>query len=106
MWWEPAHWLPPGVVAEAKPPFDPKAQQRYDPPISPQRQRLALLAFALLLAATAACLWWAHLLSPLQQLGGLGLVVLGLWIVARLCTTPSTTADDTSAETHPRGLSG
>lgn len=101
LWWEPAHWPVPGVPQAPALPFDPKCQQRYDPPISRRRRQLALLAFGLLLAVTAACLWWAHLMSPLAQLTGLALVLLGLWGVARLCTPLGVTPQaEASAEVH------
>lgn len=106
LWWEPAHWLPPGVVAESTPVFDPQARPLYDPPVSALRQRLALAAFVALLGLSAACLWWAHRLSAPQQIGGLALVLLGLWGVARLCGALPATEADASAGTHPRHIGG
>jgi len=104
VWWEPAHWQPPGTVQAPKPPYDPRAQRRYDPPVSVRRQQLALLAFLLLLGVTAACLWWAHLLSPLQQLAGLAAVALGLMGVSWLCTSRPGPGASASAEAHPQGI--
>jgi sterol desaturase/sphingolipid hydroxylase (fatty acid hydroxylase superfamily) len=102
VWWEPAHWQPPGFEPELTPAFDPRAQQRYNPPLSRQRRILALLAFGVLLVLTALLLWWAHLLSPMQQGAGLALVALGLVGVARLCT-PAPQARP-SAESHAKAF--
>lgn len=88
VWWEPAHWQPAGQEPRAHPPFDPYAQQRFDPPLPPQRAWLAVLLFLLMLAATMVLLWNSHLLSVWQQLASLALVGLGLWAVAWLCSAP------------------
>lgn len=86
LWWEPAHWQPPGEPLVTHPPFDPLARRRFDPPVSRPRQLLAAAAFALLLGLTAATLWTAHLMSPMQQFAGLALLAAGLSGVAWLCS--------------------
>ena len=85
LWWEPAHWQPPGVAQLESPPFDPGSRARFDPPVPPRRQIAAVLAFVLILGGTAAALWWAHTMTPLQQLAALGGVAAGLSGVAVLC---------------------
>ncbi|WP_077035192.1 sterol desaturase family protein [Pelomonas sp. KK5] len=84
LWWEPAHWQP-GIGLKVEP-YDPRARELYDPPLSRARQVAALAAFVVLLAAAVLLLWNAHLLSPGQKLGGLAVVALGLSGVARLCS--------------------
>jgi hypothetical protein len=107
VWWEPAHWQPPGAGLPApelpEPRYDPRAQQRYDPPMSAAGRRAALAAFVLLLGATAATLWWAHLMAPWQQALCLIAVAAGMSGVGRLCSATSTA--HASAEAHAKGVS-
>ncbi len=84
LWWEPAHWQP-GLGLKVDP-YDPKAQQRYNPSMSARRQAAAVIAFVLVLGCTVGLLWSAHLMSPLQKTGAVALVALGLSCVAWLCT--------------------
>ena len=92
LWWAPAHWQPPGAPVLKAPPFDPQTRPRFDPPLSANRQALAVAAFLLLLSAAAAALWLAHQMSAWQQVAALALVTAGLCGVARLCM-PRTVAN-------------
>ena len=85
LWWEPAHWQPPGVMQVESPPFDPRNRVRFDPPVPPRRQIAAVFAFVMMLGGTAAALWWAHAMTPPQQLAALVGIALGLSGVAGLC---------------------
>ena len=64
VWLKPPGWRPADVAARwPKPAFDIAAVTRYDPPLSRAAALAATLLFVLLLAATAALLWQAHLLG-------------------------------------------
>jgi len=103
VWWEPAHWQPPGLAGPAPVlPYDPRAQQRYDPAMSAGRRYAALAAFALLLGATATALWWAHLMAAWQQALCLVAVAAGMSGVGRLCSATRTAR--ASAEAHAPGV--
>ncbi len=87
VWFKPPGWRPADVAARwPKPAFDIAALQRFDPPLPRGRAGLAVLLFVLLLAATAALLWQAHLLGTVPLALGSAAVVVGLWGVAALCT--------------------
>jgi sterol desaturase/sphingolipid hydroxylase (fatty acid hydroxylase superfamily) len=87
LWFKPPGWRPRDVVARhGAYSFDLHAVQYFDPPLSRARQWTAFALFLLLLAATSALLWNAHLLSTPALAAGAGAIVAGLWAVGSLCT--------------------
>lgn len=86
VWWEAAHWQPPGAAVAETETYDPKAQQRFDPEVSSGHRYAASLLFLGVLGLTTWGLWSAHLLTWWQQAAVLIVVMAGLWGVARLCT--------------------
>jgi alkylglycerol monooxygenase len=87
VWFKPPGWRPADVAARfPKPPFT-LARPVYDPPVQPGRIAAAATLFVLLLGATAAFLWTAHQLAPLQKLAAASGLILGLWLVG-LLTSP------------------
>ena len=86
VWLKPPGWRPADVAARwPKPAFDIAAVTRYDPPLSRAAALAAALLFVLLLAATAALLWQAHLLGAGALAAGALSIVAGLCAVAAIC---------------------
>lgn len=84
VWLRPPGWRPGDVAARfPKPAFDIAAIPPREPPWPRQTARIALSAFALLLAATSLFLWHAHRLDLPQQAAGALVIVLGLWALGR-----------------------
>ena len=90
VWLKPPGWRPADVAARwPKPAFDIAAVTRYDPPLSRAAALAATLLFVLLLAATAALLWQAHLLGAGVLAAGALSIVAGLCAVATICAPRS-----------------
>lgn len=86
VWLKPPGWRPADVAARwPKPAFELQAFQLYDPLAARGRQVLAAALFLLVLGLTSAFLWFSHLLSTAQQLGGAAAIVALLWGIGRLC---------------------
>lgn len=95
VWFKHPGWRPADVAARwPKPAFEIERLQRYDPTVSRAAAVAALLLFGLALGATSAFLWFAHLLTPAQQLGG-ALVILALLLAVGQVCTPRVTASRT-----------
>ena len=87
VWLKPPGWRPADVAARfPKPAFDLDTVQRWEPPLSPAAAWGAGGLFVLLLGATAAFLWNAHLLALAQQAAAVACIVAGLWAVGALST--------------------
>ncbi len=85
VWFMPPGWRPADVAARyPKPPFDIRQVRLYDPEVSRWAQVTAALLFLVLLGATAAFLWNAHLWSLPAQLGYAAAIIAGLWVVSAL----------------------
>ena len=85
VWFKHPGWRPADVAARwPKPAFDIRRVERYDPPMSPGAQALAVVAFLALLVATTLFLWNAHRLTITEQGMSVAVVVLGLWFVGWL----------------------
>jgi sterol desaturase/sphingolipid hydroxylase (fatty acid hydroxylase superfamily) len=86
VWLKPPGWRPADVAARfPKPAFELQAFRLYDPVVARGQQVLAAALFLLVLGLTSAFLWFSHLLSAAQQLGGVAGIVLLLWGIGRLC---------------------
>lgn len=85
VWLAPPGWRPAQARGPA-PAFDLAALRRWEPPLGTAAAWAAGLLFALLLAATAAFLWHAHLLSWPHKAAAMAAIVAGLWAVGALCT--------------------
>jgi sterol desaturase/sphingolipid hydroxylase (fatty acid hydroxylase superfamily) len=85
VWIRHPGWRPADVAARwPKPAFDPATMQRWDPQVGRAAQWAAALLFVVLLVATSAFLWNAHLLAFAQQAGAAAAIVVGLWAVGAL----------------------
>ena len=85
VWLMPPGFRPADVAAKyPKPAFALDAVRRYDPSAPRAALLVAAALFLLLLGATAAFLWSAHLLDAWQQAAGAVAIVAGLWLVAAL----------------------
>ncbi|MBL8334923.1 MAG: sterol desaturase family protein [Rubrivivax sp.] len=79
LWLKPPGWRPPDAPPTGKPPFDPARFERWDPPQSAARLRLAALLFVLALGASCVLLWQAQAWPPAWT------VAVALACVALLC---------------------
>jgi sterol desaturase/sphingolipid hydroxylase (fatty acid hydroxylase superfamily) len=85
VWLKPPGWRPADVAARfPKPAFDLGAVQRWEPALAPAAAWLAGGLFVVLLGATAAFLWNAHLLTLAQQAAAVACIVAGLWAVGAI----------------------
>jgi sterol desaturase/sphingolipid hydroxylase (fatty acid hydroxylase superfamily) len=85
VWIKPPGWRPADVAARwPKPAFALAAHERYDPRVPRARQLLALVLFAVVLAATTLFLWHAHTLTGAEQVASALAIVAALWAVGRL----------------------
>ncbi|TWC66451.1 sterol desaturase family protein [Herbaspirillum sp. SJZ099] len=79
IWFKPPGWRPAGAP-DPYPPFDlAAARRRYDIQLPRIASALAMLQFALLLAAAAALLWIADEQSYLRLLVASGALLAGFW---------------------------
>ena len=86
VWLMPPGWRPPDVAARlARPPFELRGWQRFDPPVSPPRLALAVALFCAALGATTVFLWTAHALALPVQVASAAGIVAALWAVGALC---------------------
>jgi len=86
VWFMPPGWRPADVAARCPKPAFALQRERFDPPTSVSSRWAAGGVFVLLLGATTAFLWFAHVLGAAQQLGGAAAIVLGLTLVGSLMT--------------------
>ena len=85
VWLAPPGWRPAARAArDPQTAFEPREQQRFDPPASRTSQALAAALFALLLGAALTFLWTAHGLDAAERLGAALAIVAGLWLVGLL----------------------
>ena len=85
VWFKPPGWRPADVAERfPKAPFELARVERYNPPMPAWAQWAAGALFLALLGITSVFLWQAHTLSLGAQLGGVALIVLGLWGVSVL----------------------
>jgi sterol desaturase/sphingolipid hydroxylase (fatty acid hydroxylase superfamily) len=85
VWLKPPGWRPADVAARwPTSPFSVDAFERYDPAVPSNAQRLSLLLFVALLAATTLFLWHAHALGWPERAAGALAIGVGLWVVGRL----------------------
>jgi alkylglycerol monooxygenase len=87
VWFKPPGWRPADVAARFPKPAFSAQRERYDPVVPRPRLIAATLLFAVLLNATAAFLWTAHVHSTAMQAACVAAIVLGLWFVGWI-TTP------------------
>lgn len=79
VWFKPPGWLPEGMTAQGAS-FDlASARRRYDPALPPAAGVKAILQFCFLLAATAACLWYADDLSYWRLLTVSAALLAAVW---------------------------
>ena len=105
VWLKPPGWRPADVAARwPHPPFALAAFERYDPPLSPRRQMLALALFAALLAATLLFLWHADTLGAAGRIAAALAIGIGLCGVGWL-SEGGATAAEAPAEARGAGRS-
>jgi hypothetical protein len=86
VWLKPPGWRPADVAARfPKPAFGLQSFQLFDPPAPAAQQRLAAALFLVVLGLTSGFLWFSHLLSLAQQLGGAAAIVALLGLIGKLC---------------------
>lgn len=85
VWLKPPGWRPADVAARfPKPAFDLARVQRWDPAITPAAAWTAAGLFLVVLGATSAFLWHAHLMSGAEQAAGAAAIVAVLWLIGLL----------------------
>jgi sterol desaturase/sphingolipid hydroxylase (fatty acid hydroxylase superfamily) len=85
VWLYPPGWRPADVAARwPRPAFEPRAVERFDPPLTRARAWGAALLFGAVLAAATLFLWTAHRWAPIEQAGAALVIVAGLWWVGEL----------------------
>jgi sterol desaturase/sphingolipid hydroxylase (fatty acid hydroxylase superfamily) len=88
VWLKPPGWRPADVAARhPKPAFDLARVERYDPVVGRGANVAALGLFLVVLGATTALLWNAHVLDAATQAAGVAGIVVLLWLIGAL-TTP------------------
>jgi alkylglycerol monooxygenase len=86
VWFEPPGWRPADLHERfPKPPFVLHAIPRYAPSMTPAHTWAAGVMFMVAIGITTGVLWNAHRLAPLQLAGAAGAVLVGLWLVGRIC---------------------
>jgi len=87
VWFKHPGWRPADVAARfPKEPFDIARVSLYDPPMSKGAAWAAAALFLVVLNATTAFLWNAHLMTLGQQLACAAAIMAGLWGVGAICT--------------------
>ncbi|MBX3636703.1 MAG: sterol desaturase family protein, partial [Rubrivivax sp.] len=85
VWLKPPGWRPADVAARhPKPTFDLARVQRWDPAIAPAAAWTSAGLFLVVLGATSAFLWHAHLMSLAEQAAGAAAIVGVLWLIGLL----------------------